>query len=265
MSSATAEPTLLFNWRPPRSRKRAIVLFVCVSALFHAVGFYLFQIVYPTTVVLLPPPARVSLITTASDEGRNMLRWIEAEDPALASAPQRPPEARYRQPSRTPHVPSYLLYHPVLKQVAPPPFEVRAPELNPPGPVPSAPPLPAPSLGKVPSRLTFSAELAGAGQPTLPPAEFTLAAKDAPEAIRFRVGVSPDGVVRFAFALNSSGDAALDQQARHYLNLARFVGAPEQTPAPGTTWGTATMEWGNDLNSPAAPREKPEHAPPASP
>ncbi len=264
MSSVTAEPALLFNWRPPRSRKRAITLFVFASILFHAVAFYLFQIVYPTTVVLLPPPARISLITANSVEGRNLLRWIEAEDPALASAPQRPPETRRRMPSRSPHVPSYLLYHPVLKHVAPPPYEVRAPALNPPGPVPFAPPLPARSLGKVPSRLTFSDDLSAAGQPVLPPAQFTLSSKDAPEAVRFRVGIGPDGVVHYAFPLNSSGDAALDQQARHYLNLARFTRSEGQPAAAATMWGIATMEWGNDL-VPASASSPAAAAPPTSP
>ena len=259
MSSATAEPVLLFNWRPPRSRKRWIMLFVGASALFHAICFYLFQIVYPATVVLPPPPARVSLITADSDEGRNVLRWIEAEDPALASAPQRPPETRHRAPPRTPHVPSYLSYQPALKHAAPALVEVRAPEVNPPGPVPSAPPLPAHSLGKIPSRLAFSDELSSAGQPSLPGASFTIASREAPEAILFRVGIGPDGVVHYAFPLNSSGDAALDQQARHYLNLARCVRKADQPPPPETIWGLATLEWGNDLlplnpSAPAAPQ-----------
>ena len=83
MSAAASGSTLLFNWQPPRPRKLSIVMFVCASALVHAFCFYLFQIVYAPAVVLLPPPAKVSLITSSSEEGRTMLRWIDAEDPAL--------------------------------------------------------------------------------------------------------------------------------------------------------------------------------------
>ncbi len=259
MNSAAAEPALIFSWRPPRTRKRTIVLFICASALFHAIGFYLFQIVYPTTVVLLPPPARVSLITSDSDEGRNMLRWIEAEDPALASAPQRPPETRRRTPPKTPHVPSYLTYRPVLKHAPPMRADLATPELDPPGPVPPPPVAPTHSLGRVLSRLTFSDELVAAGTASVPASDFALSSSEAPEAIRFRVGLGPDGVIRYAFALNSSGDPALDEQARHYLNLVRF--APKaDAPAPEqTTWGLAVMHWGNDLKraSPASPTPAP--------
>ena len=259
MSTAAAEPALLFSWRPPRTHKRTIVLFICASALFHAIGFYLFQIVYPTTVVLLPPPARVSLITADTDEGLNMLRWIEAEDPALASAPQRPPETRRRTPPKTAHIPSYLTYRPVLKHAPPVRAELATPELDPPGPVPSPPIAPANSLGRVPSRLTFSEELAAAGPPSVPAIDFNLSSSEAPEAIRFRVGLGPDGVIRYVFALNSSGDPALDEQARHYLNLVRFAPKGDGSAPEQTTWGVAVMHWGNDLKrvSPVSPAPAP--------
>ena len=87
------EYTPIFNWSPARSRKVSIISFIAASAVLHALCFYIFQIIYPPTVALLPPPARVSIITPASEEGRLLLRWIEAEDPALSSTTQRPPDA----------------------------------------------------------------------------------------------------------------------------------------------------------------------------
>ncbi len=87
-----AEP-LLFSWESPRRRKMAIIAFLALSLVGHALCFYVFQIVYPPTIALLPPPARVSLITPASEEGRTLLRWIDAEDPVLAFRTQRAPEA----------------------------------------------------------------------------------------------------------------------------------------------------------------------------
>ena len=53
---------LLFNWEAPRRRKVAIAGFLGASIIAHAICFYLFQIVYPPTIALLPAPARVSLI-----------------------------------------------------------------------------------------------------------------------------------------------------------------------------------------------------------
>ncbi|HEV8185617.1 MAG TPA: hypothetical protein VGP40_06640, partial [Chthoniobacterales bacterium] len=72
----------LFDWSPPRRRKLSIISFIAASTALHALCFYVFQIIYPPTIALLPPPARVNLITAASEEGRVLLRWIEAEDPA---------------------------------------------------------------------------------------------------------------------------------------------------------------------------------------
>src|SRR5947199_10257257 len=123
-----ATEPLLFRWEPPRRRKVAITAFLALSLGGHALCFYIFQIVYPPTVALLPPPARVSLITPASEEGRTLLRWIDAEDPAVAFTTHRPPEARLRALPKVEHVPSYHAMEPTLKEL--PPFEVnsRAPD-----------------------------------------------------------------------------------------------------------------------------------------
>ena len=130
--SAPAPTPLLFNWEPPRRRKAAITAFLLASLIAHALCFYIFQIVYPPTVSLLPPPARVSLIAPNSEEGRTLLQWIGAEDPALAFATQRPVEARLRALPALRHIPSYLTFEPALK-VAPPLFvDLRVPSSQPP-------------------------------------------------------------------------------------------------------------------------------------
>jgi len=59
-----------------------LAAFLVLSLMAHALCFYVFQIVYPTPVALLPPPGRVTFITPDSEEGRTLLRWIDAEDPA---------------------------------------------------------------------------------------------------------------------------------------------------------------------------------------
>lgn len=257
MTAATAEPTLLFNWRPPRSRKVSIALFICLSALVHAVCFYVFQIIYPAAVVLLPPPARVSLITPDSEQGRSLLQWIEAEDPALASAPQRPPELRRRALPRTPHIPSYVAEQPQLKHVPLPEVELRAPEVDPPAPIPPSPQPSPHSLGREPTGVRFSEEFAGRGAPFIPRPDFSAATRETPQAVRFRVAVAPDGTIRFALPLNSSGDPALDAQARLHLSMVRFHPVEAASDREAAVWGIATIEWGNDINRPSEPAGTP--------
>src|SRR5579871_1381696 len=79
------------------------ILFLCVlgSVLLHAATFFLFQVVYPQRVTIPAPAPRVSLLTPSSPENIALLRWIEAEDPALvasdhADAPPGLAEVRYR-------------------------------------------------------------------------------------------------------------------------------------------------------------------------
>src|SRR6185436_12270913 len=106
---ATDDAALLFEWAPPKGEKLLITLFLIGSLFLHAIAFYLFRIIYPPTIAVLPPPARINLVTNNSEEGRTLLRWIEAEDPALASATLRPPDSRLRALPKVAHVPSYVV------------------------------------------------------------------------------------------------------------------------------------------------------------
>jgi len=254
LNPEVATEQLLFSWDSPRTKKAAFLGFLALSLLAHAVCFYVFQVVYPPTVTLLPPPARVALITSASEEGRTLLRWIDAEDPAVAFTTHRPPEARVRALPKVEHVPSYRAMEPILKEL--PRFEVdsRAPDSQPPGAVPFMRQRGAPGVRPIPTSVSFSTELDGLGVAALPPLKFVASTGEAPEAIRLRVGVSGLGEIRYCFPLNSSGDPQLDKQARLYLTRCRFSrGAPGdgKSEAP-LTWGIATIEWGSDVTLPHA-------------
>src|SRR5436189_4203481 len=160
MNSLTPEPeSLLFNWDSLRTGKAALLAFLALSLLAHATCFYVFQVVYPPAVTLLPPPARVALITPASEEGRTLLRWIDAEDPAVAFTTHRPLEARLRALPKVEHVPSYHAMEPTLKEL--PPFEVdsRAPDSQPPGPVPFVRQKSVSAASLIPTSVSFSSEL----------------------------------------------------------------------------------------------------------
>ncbi len=259
MNDAISAAPLLFDWQPPRPRTLSIIAFIGVSAVLHAICFYLFQIVYTSAVVLLPPPARVSLITSDSEEGRNMLRWVDAEDPALASATQRPFESRQRSLPRVQHIPSYLAEGPKLKHAPPFVIDTHSPGPYPPGPVPTPRAPSPPHLGKIPTRVSFSDELTRVGTSHLPALRFTASNSETPEAVRFRIAVGPRGEIRHCFPLNSSGDTALDEQARQHLALVRFTPntPPSETTAPPDVWGIVTIAWGNDVTRPAAPALNP--------
>src|SRR5437762_11237281 len=146
-TSELATEPLLFNWDSPRRTKAAITAFLALSLLTHALCFYIFQITYPPTVALLPPPTRVTLITPASEEGRTLLRWIDAEDPTLAFTTHRPPEARLRVLPAVEHIPSYRAAEPALKEVPPLALDLRIPSVQPLGAVPFVHREAAPALG----------------------------------------------------------------------------------------------------------------------
>src|SRR6266446_2322022 len=258
ISGPAVEP-LLFSWEPPRRRRAAITAFLALSLIAHALCFYVFQIVYPTTISLLAPPARVSVITANSEEGRTLLRWIDAEDPALAFTTQRPPDATRRAPPRVEHIPSYLAAEPVLKEVPPQDVDLRIPSSQPPGAVPFGHRQALPAISPITTSVSFSQELDSLGAPMLPDRVFAASTNEAPETIRFRVAVSNLGEIRYCFHLNSSGDPALDEQARRYLTRCRFPQSSENAAKvdPFLTWGIATIEWGSDVTHPRATPTEP--------
>jgi hypothetical protein len=248
VSAPTVAP-LLFNWEAPHRRKVAIAGFLAASVIAHAVCFYLFQIVYPPTVALLPAPARVSLISPNSEEGRTLLGWIEAEDPALASTTLRPQEAKAHALPKVQHLPSYAGYEPGLKEPPPLVVDLRMPGAQPSGAVSMNHPHIPPVSRVAPTVVSFSREIENLGPVSVPSAKFAASNGEPSEQVRFRVGVSSAGDIRYCFLVNSSGDPALDEQARHYLVLCRFPTRPptEQTPGESMVWGVATIEWGNDI------------------
>jgi hypothetical protein len=254
MSALASEdaPPLLFNWAPPRARTLSIAGFAGGSAILHALGFYLFQIVYPANITLLPPPARVAVIAPNSDENRTLLRWVDAEDPALASATLRPPEARARPLPKVQHIPSYVAEEPKLKQIPPLNPDTRAPSTQPPGPVPIARRETGSIIVPAKTRILFSEEFASFGPVHPVASHFTASSHEAPQSVGFRIAVNRRGEISYCFPINSSGDANLDEQARRHLVLTRFAGV-SSTALMGDEsliWGVATFQWGNDVAHP---------------
>src|SRR5437588_9124491 len=155
MNASSVAP-LLFNWGAPRRRNLAITGFLVASFFAHVAGFYLFQIVYPPTVSLTPAPQRVNLISANSDEGATLLRWLDAEDPALASTTRRPSDAKRYLLGKIQHIPSYFASEPALQAAPPLNVDLRIPSAQPAGPVSVVTRVSATPLGVVSTKVTFS-------------------------------------------------------------------------------------------------------------
>jgi len=251
MSASTTSP-LLFNWEAPRRRNRAIIGFLSASFAAHVAGFYLFQIVYPPTVSLTPAPQRVNFISARSEEGTTLLRWVDAEDPALASTTRRPPDAKRHLFGRIQHIPSYSENEPALKEAPPLTVDLRVPSAEAPGPVPLREPAAPTPVSALPTKVTFSSELQLLGQPDVVTTNFKASTNEPPQNAQFRVAVDQQGAVVYCFALTSSGDASLDEQARQHLALSRF--SRSTSNGASVVWGIATIEWGNDVVAPSNPK-----------
>jgi len=251
------DSALVFAWDHPRRRRAAITGFLFASVGLHALCFYAFQIIYPPAVALLPPPGRVTVIAPNTEEGRVLLRWLEAEDPALASTTQRPADGKSLAMPTVQHAPSYLTWQPTLKPVPASPPDPAIPSAQPPAPVePSHPPIQAPAR-IAPTIMRLSAELGALVPRQGPELKFMASGHNSPQPAQFRVAVNENGALRYCFLEKSSGDAALDEQAREHLASSRFS-APRNPQAEirnDFVWGTVTVEWGKDLFAPASARE----------
>ena len=250
-SEIAAEP-LLFSWDSPRGRKTTLAAFLVLSLLAHAMCFYLFQIVYPTPVALLPPPARVTFITPDSEEGRTLLRWIDAEDPAVAFTTHPVPGARVAALPKTEHVPSYSTVEPILKELPPLKPDLRIPSSRPPDAVHSVSRRTASAKRTPRTYISFSTELDEFGTPVVPQSGFATSTKDTPDTLRFCVAVNDLGEIRYCFPINLSGDPALDEQARLQVVRSRFRQNRQNGPETSSSlvWGMATIQWGSDVARP---------------
>ena len=247
---------LIFAWDQPRRRRLALIGFLAGSFLLHALCFYAFQIIYPPAVALLPPPGRVTVIAPNTEEGRVLLRWLEAEDPALASTTQPPADGKSLTMPTIQHAPSYLGRQPALREMPPAPPDPAVPSAQPPGPVRPPPAPPQMPATITPTMVRLSSELETLGSLQSPKTKFTASGHESALPAQFRVAVDENGTVRYCFIEISSGDAALDEQARKYLTLSRFSPrSPASDPGKNIVWGTADIEWGNDVAVPASAAE----------
>jgi hypothetical protein len=130
--------------------------------------------------------------------------------------------------------------------------DLRVPSSRPPSAVHSIARKAASARGTAKTYISFSKELDQFGAPTLPQSAFATSTEETPETLRFRVAVNDLGEIRYCFPINSSGDPALDEQARLQVVRSRFSQNRQTGTKPGSSlvWGMATIQWGSDVARP---------------
>jgi hypothetical protein len=218
--------------------------FIGLSLIAHALAFLVFQVVYPQRVTIPPPSVQVALLNPDTPEQQAILRWVDAEDPALAATgavavppslfevPYKPSYAASRTPPRNLPLPT--------ERPEPPPSPLNLP-LRLPEASPATPAAPAP-VEQVPAT---SAEFGGllASRGFHAAAELRVEASMPLEPATFLIAVNAAGEVQNVFRQQSSGDDAADQAAADYLAHGAF--APRTGEA--VTWGLATILWGREI------------------
>ena len=138
---------------------------------------------------------------------------------------------------------------PMLKELPTLKPDLRIPSSQPPAAVHFGSRKTVSTKGSARTYISFSKELDQFGAPTLFKSEFAASNQDTPEALRFRVAVNDLGEIRYCFPINSSGDPALDEQARLQIIRSRFPqnSAFGSKPEAALVWGTATVHWGSDI------------------
>lgn len=252
---------LVFRW-PERSASLLLPAFLLVSLVVHAFAFFLFQVAYPPAVSLAPPPAQVTLITPDRPESAAFLRWVQAQDPAIAASIQEvaPPPGLGNRLYRPSYATARSFQMEAEPQQALPDFPTARSLLD-------ATDSPKAAATAVPERLAVATSLAfseGLGaRDAAPHAPLKLAT---PSRVNLRstvflVGVGAKGEVRYCFPQAgsegaSSGDPKVDAQAELLLRAHSF--SPSPTPLQ---WGFATFTWGAQAYESAAPQQPEVTAP----
>jgi hypothetical protein len=251
MTAPSTEPDLTFQW--PKEAGFPFLLFFCAvgSLAAHTATFFLFQVVYPQRVTIPQPAPHVSLLTPSSPENIALLRWIEAEDPALIASDNSvtPPmlaEVRHRPSFATPRTeplgapeekPEYVRFPPAVEQLG----IKDSIQFSTPAAV---------SVG-VPTLVHFDGALASRSLSQDPPLDPPRRVSSPVNPTVLLVGVSGDGEIRFRFLQQPSGDTALDEFAITHVSRLSFAPAD-----PAMTWAHATFAWGLDAYAPENPKSE---------
>jgi len=235
---------LIFRW-PERSASFVLPSLFLASVAAHALTFYVFQVVYPTTVSIAPPPTQVTLLTPSSPENKALLRWVDGQDPAATARLQ---EATPPNLGEVHYSPSYAAVHtlPELAENSPetisfPPAQDSLALITPATIRPDSP------RTVVHSSLTLSEALeardAAQSKAVVPCSRSSTSL----QPTTFLIGISDRGELRYCFLQDGSGDSAIDREGEEVLRRHAFKRTDSPTPI---AWGFATFVWGAEAFAP---------------
>jgi len=217
----------------------------------HSAAFFLFQAATP--VINLPPRTAppIQLLTPYGPDGQisaeneSLLRWIDAEDPALVA---RVPNVEMPAHVEVPFVPSCMQMRTPPLGLPPQPQTVQFPPARdvmtlimsgmPARQVNRAP------LPSRPTELRFSSALTTRlGTP--PPFKPQQRATELVQVSQFLIGITAEGETQFVFPQKQEVGSvpALEKEAAAFLGGLQF----KPDPAMPIVWGSVQVHWGDDI------------------
>lgn len=241
----------MYPWPSRRKSARHFAGLICAMLVLHLSVFLLFRAATPA---IKPPPRTappVQLLTSLGPDGQtsekhqSLLRWIQAEDPALVG---RIPNVDLSTSIEVPYKPSFAIMRTAPLGIPPEPATVQFPPARDAmSIILSAEPrrkAPREILRPQSTRVHLSTVLAERA-PTSIAFKPATQVRHLIEPAAFLVGVTAEGETRFVFSQGAQTGTvpALDREAAQFVASLRFA------PRSGTqiVWGTATIFWGDEL------------------
>jgi len=238
--------SMVFDWPSRHPVHIAVPAMMIVSVLLHAVGLFVFQLKPPSEPTSTRRTASVFFLSpTALDTGK-ILPIIASADPSLFSATM----------SEDPDI--WLLpgsdYSPSFDGTRPEFLPLPAENQNAPAKLQSfnsvhgANPQnkrPAVISRPLPSKIVLEGGHAGMDFEMAPGISFAAPERKNLSPMEFLIASDPDGRVRHAFPLSSSGDEQIDRAALRAL-VGGHVKKPPSSPHE-LLWGRAVFLWGADV------------------
>ena len=240
-----------FFWPAQRKSSWRLAGLIFLMLFAHSAAFFLFQAATPA---INPPPRTappVQLLTAYAQDGHrsaeneSLLRWIEAEDPALIA---KVPNVAMPELVDVPYRPSFNTKRTPPLRVPPEPPTVQFPPARdslslimsgmPPREVARSPLPPRATEVSLSSKLSQR-------MTALPPFKPQSRAAQLVQVSQFLIGVAADGETRFVFPQKQESGSvpALESEAAAFLSGLRF----KPDPSKPILWGSATVQWGDDI------------------
>lgn len=245
--SAPKRDATIFDWSGAHRSSWLLALFIFLSLFAHSAAFFFVHISSPERQLIPKTAQPVQLLTrfgadgAPSPENEAMLRWIEAEDPAvvaritqvepagLLDVPYRPSFAVFRtQPRDIPAEPTVIQYPPARDSMS----YILDTDRKPPAQLPDAP--------ETSTTIVFHGAFAARASSEIR-VKPTITSSQSLRTVELLAGVTSAGEVPFCYVQTGSGSAEMDSEAVRMVSAVRLAPGGSQI-----SWGTVVVRWGSD-------------------